>query len=347
MTGTPRIGIALTLAIAVLASPAGAWARPAEQAPDQAALADRMTGDITGVHDPAIIRQGDLYYVFSTTRPREGAGQIPIRTSPDLVNWTRAGHVFTQLPDWAKREIPRADGIWAPDISYAGGQYRLYYAVSTFGSNHSVIGLATSPTLDSKAPNYGWSDQGPVIASTTTDDFNAIDPAAFTDREGKSWLVFGSFWSGIKMVRIDPATGKRSSEDGRVHSLARRPKPNAIEAPFLIERGGFYYLFASHDFCCRGADSTYYTMVGRSRDVTGPYVDADGKPLMEGYGQIVLHARLDPTGRWRGPGHVAVLKDGKNYYIAYHAYDARNRGIPTLRIAPLGWTADGWPVARF
>jgi arabinan endo-1,5-alpha-L-arabinosidase len=311
-----------------------------------AALADRMTGDIAPVHDPAIIKQGDSFYVFSTSRPRDETGQIPIRTSKDLINWKRAGAVFAQIPDWAKHEIPKADGIWAPDISFANGEYRLYYAVSTFGSNHSVIGLATSPTLDPNAANYKWTDKGVVMASTVASDFNAIDPAAFTDRDGRAWLAFGSFWTGIKMVRLNPATGLRAAEDQQVYSLARRPAPDAIEASFLIERGGYYYLFASYDFCCRGVNSSYYTVVGRSKAVTGPYLDYDGKPMMDGYGQIVLHGKLDPTRRWRGPGHSAILKDGNQLFIAYHAYDAQHAGIPTLRINPLGWTADGWPVAR-
>jgi len=309
-------------------------------------LADRLTGDIAPVHDPAIIKQGDTYYLFSTSLPRDGTGQIPIRVSSDLISWRRAGSVFAQMPDWAKRAIPKANGIWAPDISFANGEFRLYYAVSTFGSNHSAIGLATSPTLDPSAPNYKWTDKGEVLASAVADDFNAIDPAAFTDGEGRAWLTFGSFWTGIKMVRLDPATGLRAVDDPKIYSLARRPVPDAIEAAFLIEHDGYYYLFASFDFCCRGVDSTYYTVVGRSRAVTGPYLDHDGKPMMKGFGQIVLHGQLDPTRRWRGPGHSAILKDGDRLFIVYHAYDAQHRGTPTLRINSLGWTADGWPVAR-
>ena len=237
--------------------------------------------------------------------------------------------------------------MWAPDVSFVHGRYRLYYSVSTFGSNRSVIGLATNVTLDPTAPGYAWRDEGEVIHSSSGDQYNAIDPDFFIDRDGRHWLAFGSFWTGIKMVRLDPVTGKRAEEDKSVHALAQRPGPGAVEAPHLIEHNGYYYLFASYDYCCRGAESSYYTIVGRSKEVTGPYVDADGKPLMKGYGQVVLHAQLDKTNRWRGPGHVSVLQDGGHYYIAYHAYDARNKGVPTLRISALGWDKDGWPVAGY
>jgi arabinan endo-1,5-alpha-L-arabinosidase len=126
--------------------------------------------------------------------------------------------------------------------------------------------------------------------------------------------------------------------------IARRPKPpDAIEAARLIQRAGHYYLFASFDFCCRKADSSYYTVVGRSANAVGPYVDKDGKSLMEGGGTLVLAAQFDS--RWRGPGHVSVVRDDGKDFIAYHSYDAEHDGRATLRIAPMGWTEDDWPVA--
>jgi arabinan endo-1,5-alpha-L-arabinosidase len=331
----------LPLAALLLATPLAG----AAQAP--ATINERMTGNITPAHDPAIIKAGDTYYLFVTTsQENQPPGLIHIRTSKDMVTWTKTGAVFATMPAWTKRTIAGTKGLWAPDISYANGQYRLYYSVSTFGSNHSAIGLATSPTLDPSQPGYGWTDQGPVIVSPRGGDYNAIDPAAFTDSDGKAWLAFGSFWTGLKLMQLDPATGKRLAGDETLRAIARRANPGAVEAPFLIKRGEFYYLFASYDFCCRGVDSSYYTVVGRAKAITGPYVDYDGKPMMDGYGQIVLHAQLDKTRRWRGPGHAAILRDGAADYIAYHAYDARNRGTPTLRIQPMGWTADGWPVAQ-
>ncbi len=304
-----------------------------------------LSGDISPVHDPSIVRAGDTYYVFSTGHEGQKGGIVPVRTSTDLVHWQLKGAVFPALPAWAKEEISGARGIWAPDISFRHGEYRLYYSVSTFGQNRSAIGLAVAPKLDPAAPASGWTDKGKVIDSHRRDDFNAIDPNAFDDAQGREWLVFGSFWSGIKMIRLDPASGMPSADDKTVYALAQRPRPDAIEGAFLIRHGDYYYLFASFDFCCRGVNSTYYTVVGRSKDVTGPYVDRDGKKMMEGGGFIVLHAQLDPTKRFVGPGHSAVLSDGGRDYIVYHAYDTKADGAPTLRIQRLGWSADGWPVA--
>jgi arabinan endo-1,5-alpha-L-arabinosidase len=203
--------------------------------------------------------------------------------------------------------------------------------------------LATNQTLDPTSDNYKWDDLGKVISSYPSDDWNAIDPNIVLDEQGQPWLSFGSFWGGIKLRKIDPATGKLSSQDQTLYSLASRPRtpelPGAIEAPVIIRKNGYYYLFVSFDFCCRGQNSTYNIRVGRARRVTGPYVDRSGKPMTEGGGTLVLAGE----GRWRGPGHCAVLlaKDGDK--LVYHAYDAEVHGVPTLRISPLSWDAEGWP----
>jgi arabinan endo-1,5-alpha-L-arabinosidase len=297
-----------------------------------------VQGDVRQVHDPAIIKEADTYYVFST---RAG---IAIRCSKDLINWRLCGDVFAHLPQWAVQDVPGVRGLWAPDVSYFNGKYYLYYSVSTFGSNRSSIGLVTNQTLDPTSDKYRWQDQGKIISSNATDDWNAIDPNLVLDDEGQPWLTFGSFWGGIKLRKIDPATGKPSTTDTALYSLASRPRtpesPRAIEAPFIIRKNGYYYLFVSFDFCCRGPNSTYNVRVGRSRRVTGPYVDRAGKLMMDGGGTMVV------TGgsRWRGPGHCAILQEKEGDKLLYHAYDANWRGAPTLRIATLTWDAEGWPT---
>lgn len=296
-----------------------------------------VQGEIRGVHDPAIIKDGDTYYLFSTGRG------ILMRQSEDLINWkvSNPKAVFPRLPAWVAEKIPRQPDVWAPDISYFNDKYHLYYSVSTFGRNTSVIGLATNVTLNPEDAAYEWVDEGLVIESVAENDYNCIDANVAMDAEGVPWLSFGSFWSGIKMRRLDATSGKLSDEDETLYALAqRRVNSGAVEAPFIIRKNGFYYLFVSFDFCCRGADSTYHVMVGRSEQISGPYVDRDGVAMMAGGGTQVTF----PTERWRGPGHNSILQEDGVDYIVYHSYDAEKLGVFTLRIDALSWDDEGWPV---
>jgi arabinan endo-1,5-alpha-L-arabinosidase len=295
-----------------------------------------QTVGVSRVHDPCLIRQGDTYYLFHTGRG------VPMKTSRDLLSWDDAGRVFADgMPDWAKAEIPGARTLWAPDISFFEGEYHLYYSVSTFGSQRSCIGLATNRTLDPASPDYKWVDRGKVIDSRPVrDDFNAIDPNVVIDDKGTPWMSLGSFWGGIKLVKLDPRTGK-PPEDAKVRPLARRPPPDAIEAPFIVRKGDFYYLFVSFDYCCKGARSDYHIVVGRSKDVTGPYVDRDGAPMLEGGGTVVLEGQ----GSLRGPGHNAVLLRPEGDLLVHHFYDADAAGLVKMQVRSLAWDDDGWPVA--
>jgi arabinan endo-1,5-alpha-L-arabinosidase len=296
-----------------------------------------LEGDISPIHDPALIRQDGTYHLFASNRFAEKL--VPMFCSTDRRRWALCGNVFEAVPDWALREVPGARGIWAPDIALFRGRYHLYYSVSTFGKNRSVIGLATNRTLDPKSADYRWVDEGLVVRSTPEDDWNAIDPNLALDEGGAPWLVWGSFWGGIKMRRVDPETGKLSKTDTTLHSLAsRRPlSPPSVEAPFIVRRDKHFYLFVSFDMCCRGKDSTYKTMVGRAERITGPYIDKDGEPMAQGGGTLLLEG----AEAWRGPGHVAVLSDTKTDLLVFHAYDGTT-GRPTLQISTMVWEA-GWP----
>jgi len=331
-----------------LAQVPGQLAAPeAQPHPAETSFGDRMSGDLTGTHDPCIIKQGDTYYVFGSDQlGKEGEHHCPWRTSKDLLHWEARGNLFDHLPPWAEEAVPGTKAMWAPDISVIGGRYHLYYALSTFGSNRSAIGLYTNATLDPADKAYAWKDEGLVFASQRSDDYNCIDPAQFQDREGNHWLVFGSFWGGIKMIRLDAKTGKPHPGDRQVHDLIRRPAPvgapDAVEAPFMIERDGWYYLFASYDYCCKGVASSYYVVMGRSKSVTGPFLGRDGKPMTEGFGTLELRGDM----HWRGPGHEAVLREKDRDYLVYHTYDAAHQGASTLRISPIVWTPDGWPTVK-
>ena len=293
-----------------------------------------IPGGTPFVHDPCIAIDGEDYYVYST-----GSG-IPIRRSWDLIHWHQIGRVFSEdAPGWAKEAVPGSRGIWAPDIAFVNGRFHLYYSVSTFGSNRSVIGLTTNATLDPERPDYQWVDEGLVFESRHTSDFNAIDPN-FVSVPPRHFLCFGSFWSGIKMVLLDPSTGKPRKGETPT-ALAQRLPPNALEAPFIIRRGPYFYLFLSFDYCCRGLSSTYNIRVGRARRVAGPYYDQEGQAMLEGGGTLLLESEGDAI----GPGGCSVLQRQEGDLLVYHIYDGRRVGAATLQIRPLDWTADGWPVA--
>jgi arabinan endo-1,5-alpha-L-arabinosidase len=202
-----------------------------------------------------------------------------------------------------------------------------------------VIGLATNTTLDLASPAYHWTDRGPVIRSTVDDDWNAIDPNLALDAHSNPWLAFGSFWSGIKLVALNARSGKPATLHPALDALAYRPVSNAIEAPSLIYHAPYYYLFTSFDVCCRGVQSTYRIMVGRARQITGPYRDRMGRSMDEGGGTQLLAS----NGYERGPGGQSVVWDGRTDLLVYHYYDARDNGNPKVQVRPLLWTADGWP----
>ena len=291
-----------------------------------------LTGDIQDVHDPFIVREGDTYYLFHT-----GVG-VSVRTSTDLLEWSEVSPVFASKPSWITTTDPgNPNHLWAPEVRFFGGAYHLYYSASKFGSNQSCIGHATRTSLASGK----WTDQGSAVLCSNVGagphNYNAIDPNPFVDEDGNAWLAFGSFWSGLKLVRLDQ-DGHRDGPD--LFSLSTRNN-SAVEAPSLHYHDGFYYLFESVDSCCQGVNSTYKMMVGRAATVSGPYVDKNGIQLMNGGGLLLVTGGA----RWRGPGHNAILSDRSRLYNVYHSYDAEDGGVPTLRIADLIWDDDGWPVS--
>jgi arabinan endo-1,5-alpha-L-arabinosidase len=296
------------------------------------------------VHDPVVIQQGDRFYLFCT-----GFG-ISVYSSPDLQEWTAEPRVFNEPPAWAVERVEGFRGhIWAPDIAFLDGTYYLYYSVSTFGSNRSMIGLATNTTLDPEEPGYQWVDHGPVVGSVPGRDmWNAIDPNLVTDENGAAWLSFGSFWKGIKLFRLNE-TLEGPAEPQEWYTIAARPRDiytedheageGAIEAPFIFRKGEFYYLFVSFDYCCRGIESTYKIMVGRAEQVTGPYLDKRGRNMNLGAGSLLLEGDKD----WPGVGHNAVCTFNGQDYLVYHAYDASDNGRSKLKINKLHWDDQGWP----
>lgn len=297
------------------------------------------------VHDPVMIKQGDTYYLFSTGRG------ISVFSSSDMKHWQQEKPVFDTPPQWAVATIPTFKGhIWAPDISFHNSQYYLYYSVSAFGKNTSAIGLATNKTLNPNDSDYEWIDHGKVIESIPGRDlWNAIDPNLVIDEHQVPWLTFGSFWSGMKLVKLKDNL-QEIAEPQIWHTIAKRERgfktadekagEAAIEAPFIFKKNGYYYLFVSFDYCCRGEKSTYKVMVGRSESVEGPYLDKDGTRLDEGGGSLVVQGNKN----WHGVGHNAAYTFDKKDYIIMHGYSVADEGKPKLILKEMHWDEDGWPV---
>jgi len=298
------------------------------------------------VHDPVMIREGDTYYLFTTGRG------ISVWSSPDMVDWNRLPPVHETSPTWADDVVPGfgpRGNIWAPDITYRDGLYYLYYSISAFGRNTSAIGVATNRTLNPQSPEFGWTDHGPVVRSVPGRDlWNAIDPNIVFDHDGTPWMTFGSFWAGMKLVRLAPDM-LEIAEPQEWYTIAAQERAfptndrsagsGVIEAPFIFRKGDSYYLFVSLGFCCRGAESTYRVAVGRSDRVTGPYLDREGKDLAHGGGTPIIGG----DERYAGIGHNAAYTfDGADYLIA-HAYHIADEARAKLMILPIFWDAEGWP----
>ncbi len=286
-------------------------------------------------HDPStIVKCKDRYWVFHT-----GVG-VSSYSSTNLVDWELGPRVFRAAPDWVAAAVPenRNSHFWAPDVIEMNGQFFLYYSVSSFGKNTSAIALATNPTLDSADPDFKWTDRGIVVRSFSTNDFNAIDPAVMRDSDGRLWMSFGSFWSGIKLIELDPRTGLRIAAESPMHSLARTAE---IEAPFIHQHDGAYYLFLNWGICCRGTNSTYEIRVGRSDRITGPYRDANNVDMLAGGGTLVINSHSP----FIGPGHAGIFSENGTNWFSCHFYDGERRGTPTMSLHELTWE-NGWPKVK-
>ena len=300
--------------------------------------------DTVMTHDPVMARERDMYYLFST-----GMG-VQWATSKDRKTWVVQGTPFIEkIPAWTRDSVPGFEShVWAPDVIRWHNRWWLAYSCSTFGKNTSAIGLMSSHSLGGE-----WKDEGCLVASREhRDNWNAIDPCFIIDDNDTPWLTWGSFWDGIQLARLDTTMHLAS----KPVTIARRYRPgdpnaaenptskfagtNAIEAPFILKHGGYYYLFVSWDYCCRGAKSNYRVAVGRSKTVDGPYLDRTGKPMAEGGGTLFLEGDKQ---EYEAAGHCAAYDmDGQTIFIC-HGYSTTMNGAALLIQRPVKWTADGWP----
>ena len=333
----------ITLALAAICQTAAA------QGPRRGFQRESFTTEMPMAHDPVMAKDGDTYFIYAT-----GMG-IQQMTSKDRKTWTVLPQpVMTVIPGWTTDSVPGfSSHVWAPDVIRWHGRWWLAYSCSTFGKNGSAIGLLSSRSLRANL----WNDEGCIVTSRERrDNWNAIDPNFVIDDNDQPWLVWGSFWDGIQLPRLDSTMHLTKHQ---IKTIARRYDPNykptepnptskyagtnAIEAPFIFKHGGYYYLFGSWDYCCRGAKSNYRVAVGRSKTVEGPYLDRTGKDMAKGGGTLFLEGDKK---EWEAAGHCAAYNfDGEDIFIC-HGYSATQNGAAMLIQRPISWTSDGWPELK-
>jgi arabinan endo-1,5-alpha-L-arabinosidase len=269
------------------------------------------------IHDPSTIIHCDgKYYTYGT-----GGSSL---VSDD--GWT-----------WRRGVTPSRRGL-APDVIHLGDRYFLYVAANIAAQPRAAVNMIWNKTLDPDSPEYHWEEGGVVASSDGVEDCNAIDPGVFLDpTDGKLWLTYGSYFGFIRLVELDPKTGKRVDPDDQPVNIAIN-----CEASIMIYHDGWYYLLATHGSCCRGADSGYNIRVGRARKVTGPFLDHVGIEMLKGGGTLFVGS----GGRVVGPGHFGLLDlgDGVQKFSCHYEADLDRGGASVLDIRPLLWK-DGWPVA--
>lgn len=273
--------------------------------------------------DPTIIKARDGYFYLYAT---EDIRNTPIHRSKDLVNWEKTGTAFTNA---TRPTFEPRGGLWAPDINYINGKYVLYYSMSVWGGERTCgIGVATADK-----PEGPFTDHGKLFQSNEIGVQNSIDQF-YIEQKGRKYLFWGSF-RGIYAIEL--------SADGlslKPGAEKRKVAGTAYEGTYIHRRNGYYYLFASIGTCCKGLNSTYTTVVGRSRDLFGPYINKEGKSMMDNQHEIVIQK----NDKFVGTGHNSEIvqdKKGRNW-IFYHAVSVDNPRGRVLMIDQIRWEND-WP----
>tara|TARA_R110002020_G_scaffold472371_1_gene700295 strand:- start:5379 stop:6446 length:1068 start_codon:yes stop_codon:yes gene_type:complete len=284
--------------------------------------------------DPTVVKVGDEFYAYGTEDnwgEEGGYHLVPVIKSKDLVTWNFVGNSMAKKPDWKER-----GGIWAPDVTQVGDQFYMYYSFSTWGDPNPGVGLAIADR-----PEGPFVDQGKVFDSQEIGVTNSIDPF-YLEKEGKKYLIWGSF-HGLFLTQLTPDGKKPTGEKTQVAG-------NQLEAAYVYEKDGYYYLFGSAGTCCEGANSTYKVLVGRSKNLEGPYLDQDGKNLLDAdAGTLVVGTNTSSNG-YAGPGHNAeIITDSEGQdWLLYHGMakakpklnNGTNRRV--LLLDKIIWTG-GWP----
>jgi hypothetical protein len=257
----------------------------------------------------------------------EDIRNLPIHRSKDLINWEWVGTAFT---DRTRPDFEPGGGLWAPDINKIGDTYVLYYSMSKWGGEWTCgIGCATADKLSGP-----FKDHGLMFRSNEINVQNSIDPFYIEDA-GKKFLFWGSF-RGIYGIEL--------SEDGLSVKQGEKPRQvagTAYEGTYIHKKEGFYYFFASIGTCCEGLNSTYTTVVARSENLFGPYVDKNGRTMMDNQHEVLIHKNSS----FVGTGHNSEIVTDKvgNDWVFYHAVATKHPEGRVLMMDKISWK-DGWPV---
>lgn len=274
--------------------------------------------------DPTVVKAEDGYYYLYAT---ENIRNVPIYRSRNLIDWKYVGTAFTDesRPTWNPK-----GGIWAPDINYVDGKYLLYYSKSEWGGEWTCgVGVASATS-----PEGPFTDHGALLISENIGVRNSIDPF-YIEENGKKYVFWGSF-HGIYGIEL--------TADGLAIKAGSKPVQIAadqMEATYIHKRGKYYYLFGSAGTCCEGANSTYRVIYGRSESLFGPYVTKDGKRMLDGAFDVLIHG----NGNVAGPGHNAefITDDAGQDWIIYHGFDMKDPDAGRLvYMDRVEWLSD-WP----
>lgn len=272
------------------------------------------------IHDPSTIMESDgKYYTFGT-----GSGGL---VSEDGWSWERGG--------------VRPGGGAAPDAIKIGDRYLIAYGSTgggLGGGHDGKINTMWNKTLDPNSPDFKYSDPIVVAESKNMEDNDAIDPGFLLDpTDGRLWLSYGTYFGFIRLIELDPNTGDRVKGNEAIDIAID------CEATDLEYRDGWYYLLGTHGTCCDGSNSTYNIIVGRSKKVTGPYLDNMGRDMLRGGGKMVVSSG---GGRVNGAGHFGrtIIEEGVEKMSLHYEADLDQGGRSVLAIKPLLWK-NGWPVA--
>lgn len=276
--------------------------------------------------DPTVIKAEDgTFYLYAT----EDIRNMPIHKSKNLVDWEFAGTAFAEE---SRPDFEPQGGLWAPDINFINDQYVLFYSMSVWGGEWTCgIGVAVSDR-----PEGPFTDLGKLFRSNEIDVQNSIDPF-YIEEDGKKYLFWGSF-RGIYAIELseDGLTLKPGAEKQQIAGTA-------YEGTYIHRKDGFWYMFASIGSCCEGVNSTYTTVVGRSDNLFGPFLDKDGNSMMDNNHEVLIRK----NNRFVGTGHNSeiVSDDAGNDWLLYHAVDVKNPDGRVLMLDQVSWV-DGWPEVK-